>query len=169
MKKSLIFFCTLLILNMTHGQEESIEAHVYSVESSKVKIDEIKNYPVNGLIDNDSIIKLKEKLNSNLNTIASCVLNYKFSKVNKLTSDEEIQLLNRISQIVEMFIQEEKYFYFQLSTGYAPVYGIELKTINNKEVKVIHLGGGCLINEVKKKENEVYAYFNAKMESYIED
>ena len=55
MKKSLIFFCTLLILNMTHGQEESIEAHVYSVESSKVKIDEIKNYPVNGLIDNDSI------------------------------------------------------------------------------------------------------------------
>src|SRR5690554_1359860 len=134
MKKIVFLIFTLLISYSVLAQNRDIESDYYAEELSDIEINEILNFPISNLSENKSTTELRKKLNSDLNTVASVMVHYKFSKTLKLTSEEQSELEKRMIEIADKFVELNKFVLFKLTGGYSPVFGIKEEIISDKKV-----------------------------------
>ena len=167
MKKTIIVLLTLLISNSVWGQNRDVEVDFYNEERSNIEINEIINFPIFDLPENKKITELKTKLNSDLNTVASIMVHYKFARTLKLNSDEQAELEKRMIEIANKFAENNKYVFLKISGGYAPVFGIKEDIISDKKVLTLMLGADCTINDIEIKEEKIYKIFNDQMKINI--
>ncbi len=167
MKKYIFLILTLLISNSILAQNREIEYDYYIGELSDIEINEILNFPISDLTENKTMIELKKKLNSDLNTVASVMVHYKFAKTLKMTSADQTELEKRMIQIADKFAEMNKYVLFKLSGGYSPVFGIKEEIISNKKVLILMLGGDCITNEMELNQEKIYQLFNDQMNKNI--
>ena len=169
MKKIVFLIFTLLISYSVLAQNRDIESDYYAEELSDIEINEILNFPISNLSENKSTTELRKKLNSDLNTVASVMVHYKFSKTLKLTSEEQSELEKRMIEIADKFVELNKFVLFKLTGGYSPVFGIKEEIISDKKVLILMLGGDCVTNEMEIKQEKIYKLFNDQMtESIVE-
>ena len=166
--KKVIFLLILFISNYLTGQNQDIQQSLYVGELANLEINEILNSSINDITENETTEELKKKLNSELNTIASIVLFYKFSEVINLSIEELKELEKRIVYIANKFYEQKKYFLFEFSSGYASIVGVKEEFISGKAIKILMMGGDCLIDEVEKKQDLIYLIFNQRMKSLIQ-
>ena len=169
MKKIVFLIFTLLISYSVLAQNRDIESDYYAEELTDIEINEILNFPISNLSENKSTTELRKKLNSDLNTVASVMVHYKFSKTLKLTSEEQSELEKRMIEIADKFVELNKFVLFKLTGGYSPVFGIKEEIISDKKVLILMLGGDCVTNEMEIKQEKIYKLFNDQMtESIVE-
>tara|TARA_R110002096_G_scaffold63_1_gene190 strand:- start:883 stop:1392 length:510 start_codon:yes stop_codon:yes gene_type:complete len=167
MKKTIILILVLVISNSISGQNRDVEYDFYNEERSYIEINEIFNFPILNLSESKIITELKKKLNTELNTVASIMVHYKFARTLKLNSDEQTELENRMVEISNKFAENKKYVLFKISGGYAPVFGIKEDIVSDKKVLTLMLGGDCTIDDVEIKEKKIYKIFNDQMKINI--
>jgi hypothetical protein len=167
MKKKIFLILILLISNSIPGQSRDVEYDYYAYELSEIEINEILNYPITDLNNVEAIMGLRRKLNSDLNTIASITVNYKFAKTLKLTSDEQTELEKLMIEIADKFAAHKKYVLIKLTGGYSPVFGIKEETLSNKKILTLMLGGDCVTDEMEIKQEKIYELFNEQMKKNI--
>jgi len=167
MKK--VFYSLLLILLSlsSKAQENPLLQKLSDLEGSEKQVNYVLNLAFPELQENEAIIKLKEKLNSDLNSVIACVIPYKLSESLKLTNEENQELKKRISKIAEKFSESEYYTIFKFSGGYAPIYGINIKNVKNKETVIVMLGGDCTKDQTELKAEEIYTVFNDRMDELM--
>ena len=156
-----------MISNSISGQNRDVEYDFYNEERSYIEINEIFNFPILNLSESKIITELKKKLNTELNTVASIMVHYKFARTLKLNSDEQTELENRMVEISNKFAENKKYVLFKISGGYAPVFGIKEDIVSDKKVLTLMLGGDCTIDDVEIKEKKIYKIFNDQMKINI--
>jgi len=167
MSKTLFIIFITLISNSIFAQNRDFEYDYYIGELTDIEINEILNFPIYDLQDNKTITELKRKLNSELNSIASVMVHYKFAKTLKLTSLEQTELETRMVVISDRFAKQNKYVLLKLSGGYAPTFGIKEELISGKKVMILLLGGDCIIDEMEIKQEKIYTLFNDEMKKNI--
>lgn len=150
-----------------YAQVRDVEQDYCNMEIVNNQVNELYNYPVFNIKDNETILSLKAKFKSELNTVASCVIYYKYSKLLKLTENEQTELLRQIERIAEKFIEIRKYVLFEWSGGYAPVVGVKEGVVAGQKVSIVMYGGDCVINDIELKENEIYSKFNSKVKQHL--
>lgn len=161
--KRIISIILFLISSSIVAQNYDASYDFYVAEISDIQINEILNFAITDLSADKEMTDLKNKLHSDLNTVASCVVHYKYSRTLKLTSDEQIKLENRIIEIADKFAEQNKYVLFRLTGGYAPITGVKDEMISDKKVLIVMLGGGCEVTEVEVKQEKIYKLFNERM------
>ncbi|GAA0734501.1 hypothetical protein GCM10009430_49430 [Aquimarina litoralis] len=163
MKK--IFYSLLLILLSLSlkAQENPLLKQLSELEGSEKQVNYILNLKVTELKENKVIAELKKKLNSELNSVISCVIPYKLSENLKLTDEEGRELKKHIAKIADKFSESEYYTLFEFSGGYAPIFGVNVKTVKNKETVIVMLGGDCTKDKTELKAEEIYTVFNDRM------
>ncbi|PKV50920.1 hypothetical protein ATE84_2989 [Aquimarina sp. MAR_2010_214] len=167
MKK--VFYSLLLIfLSLSlKAQENPLLKQISELEGSDKQVNHVLNLIVTELQEDKIIVELKEKLNSDLNSVISCVTPYKLSESLKLTDEEKKELKKRIVKIADKFSELKYYTLFEFSGGYAPIFGVNTKTIKNKEIVVVMLGGDCSKNKTELKAEEIYTVFNNRMKELM--
>ena len=146
-----------------YAQENKLFDELIKIKSSDKQVSYILNLPIKNL-GKSSLIK---KLDSKLNTIASCLNSFVYSKRLYLTEKEIVKLKKRIELIAFKFFKSDNYVLLKKSGGYAPTYGVGIDTIAKKKVIIVHLGGDCIIDETDLKWEEITSHFNKKMKSLL--
>lgn len=167
MKKTIILILALAISNSISSQNRDVEYDFYNEERSNIEINEIFNFPILNLSENKTITELKKKLKTELNTVASIMVHYKFARTLKLNSNEQTELENRMVEISNKFAENNKYILFKISGGYTPVFGIKEGIVFDKKVLTLMLAGDCTIDDVEIKEKRIYKIFNDQMKLNI--
>ena len=167
MKKAIILVFIILSSNLISAQNRDVEYDFYNEERSNIEINEIFNFPIFDLTENRLIKDLKARFNSELNTVSSIMVHYKFARTLKLNTAEQEALEKRMVEISNKFAQKNKYVLFKISGGYAPVFGIKEEMISDKKVLILLLGGDCTIEDVEIKEEKIYKIFNDQMKINI--
>lgn len=150
---------------MICAQENKLLDELNKVKGADEQVSYVLNLPVKGL----EKITLTKKLDSDLNTIASCIMPFVYRKKSKLTEKETVDLKKRIEIIATELFKSDNYVLLKNSGGYAPVFGVGMENIADKKVVIIHLGGDCTIDEADLKWEEITAVFNNKMESLVKE
>lgn len=150
---------------MMSAQKNKLLDELIEVKGADEQISYVLNLPVKDL----EKIALTKKLDSDLNTISSCIIPFVDNKVSKLTEKETFDLKKRIEIIAIELFKSDNYVLLRNSGGYAPVYGVEIENIADKKVVIVHLGGDCTIDEVDLKWEEITSVFNNKMKSLLEE
>lgn len=160
----LIFFVGFLF-----SQDDiSVEKSNYEIQSITHDINELLHYSISNLPDDEIIIQLKEKLDSELNNVVSCALYFKYADALSLSEKNQSALIERMKLIADGFIKNGKYVFFERSGGYAPIVGIKGDSIANKKVLKVMLGGDCTVTKTDIKEREIYEIFNERIKESIE-
>ncbi len=154
----------MIFTSVINAQENKLLKELNHVERVDNQVSYIMKLPIKNLKNNSSILNLKKKLNSELNTIYSCVISFVNSKDLKLTDKEIDELKKRTEKISSEFYKAKKFVLLKTSGGIAPVYGVGMDTIAEKKVVIVHLGGDCSIDETDLKREEITSVFNKKME-----
>lgn len=164
MKKTMLILLTFLISNSILAQKNNAEFELYESEFEYVEINELLNYPISNLTDNKILNALKKKTNSELNTLASILLNYKYAKTLNFAIEEQIGLQMRMVEIADTFFEKNKLFFLEHSGGYLPTFIETEKIYNNKKVRILLMGGGtCMIDEINYNAKRIYRIFNERM------
>ncbi|WP_106794707.1 hypothetical protein [Aquimarina sp. Aq78] len=167
MKKVLTTILFIFLSLSLKAQENPLLKQLSELEGSEKQVNHILNLKVAELKENKVIVELKEKLNSDLNSVISCVIPYKLSESLNLTDMEKQELKKRIAKIADKFSESEYYMFFEFSGGYAPIFGVNVKTVNNKETVIVMLGGDCTKDKTELKAEEIYTVFNDRMDELM--
>lgn len=174
MKFNLNAFFILFTISI-FSQNDTIDGQVTKL-LKKTKIDteilqlEFNNYlyhQIENLKDNHEIEILKQKLDSELNNVASCTKYFMYNSEFNLTNKELMLLKNRMKTIARKLFQKNKIFIIELSGGMSPIEGINTEFINNKKVITLMFARDCIIDEFEEKEKEIYSIFNQEMKLLI--
>ena len=174
MKKIIFLILTLLISSLILAQKNNAEFELYENEFKEVEINEILYYPFSDLTDppinlteKETLIKLKEKTNSELNTLASIILNYKYADLLDIGITEQIILELRIIEISDKFYEKNKLIFLKHSKGRS-TFAEKREIYENKEIRVLLIGGGtCIIDEIDYRAKRMYKRFNERMKKNI--
>lgn len=175
MKFNLNAFFILFTISI-FSQNDTIDGQVTKL-LKKTKIDteilqlEFNNYlyhQIENLKDTHEIEILKQKLDSELNNVASCTKYFMHNTDFNLTNKDLLTLKKRTKAISKLF-QKNKIFIIELSGGMSPIEGINTEFINNKKVITLMFARDCIIDEFeeKEKEKEIYSIFNQEMKLLI--
>ena len=167
MKKTIFIILILLISNSILAQNRDGEYDEYERELANIEINELLNYPISNLTESEILDKLKTKTNSELNTLASILLHYKFAETLSLKIEEQTRLQMRMVEMADKFYAENKLIFLEYSGGYSPKFGIKDEIYNGKRVRILLMGGTCIIDEVAWKEKRMYSIFNERMKKNI--
>jgi hypothetical protein len=124
-KKNKTTFAISNDLRISLAQVEDVSKDYYLNELPETEINEILNYPISKLTENEVLVSLKEKTNSNLKTLATILFNYRFAETLNLTIEEQTNLPMRMLEMVDKFYQEKKLVFLENSGGYSPIKGIK--------------------------------------------
>ncbi len=161
-----IFILTLLSFTLTiHSQENKLLDKLNKVKGADEQVSYILNLPIKNL----EKITLTKKLDSDLNSIASCINPFVHSKELGLTEKETVDLKKRTKIIATELFKSDNYILLKNSGGDGPIYGVGIDTIAERKVVIIYLGGDCTIDETDLKWEEITSVFNKKMESLINE
>ncbi|MCG2432221.1 hypothetical protein [Aequorivita xiaoshiensis] len=167
MKKTVFLILTLITSNLILAQNRDAEYDEYVSELANVEINELLNYPISNLTENEILLKLKKKTNSELNTLASILLNYKFAETLDLKIEEQTMLQMRMTEMADKFYEKNKFIFLEYSGGYSPTFGIKDEIYNDKKVMILLMGGTCIIDEIAWNEKRLYSIFNERMKKNI--
>ena len=168
MKKKIFIILLLLISNSILAQNRDAEYDEYISELADIEINELLNYPISNLAGNEILDKLKKKTNSELNTLASIILNYKFAETLNIKIEEQTRLQMRMVEMADKFYEKNKLIFLEHSNGYLPTFGEEEEIYNNKKVRILLMGGGtCIIDETDYNAKSMYRIFNERMKKNI--
>ena len=160
MRKTIFILILFSLSSTISAQENKLLDELNEVKGADKQV----SYVLNLQVENLEKITLTKKLNSDLNTMASCIMPFVNSKTLKLTEEETADIKKRTEIIATEFFKSNNYVLLKNSGGYAPIYGIGIDTIAEKKVVIVHLGGDCTIDEADLKWEEITAVFNKKME-----
>jgi hypothetical protein len=175
MKKFIFLILTLLISNTILAQKNNAELGLYEIELNRLEINEILYYPFSDLTEDppvnltekETLIKLKEKTNSELNTLASIILNYKYADKLDIGITEKILLLIRLIEICDKFYEKNELIFLEHSKG-LPTIAKKKEIFENKEVRVLLMGGATsIILEDDYTLMRFYKRFNDRMKKNI--
>ncbi|PZW39031.1 hypothetical protein LX95_02171 [Mesonia algae] len=171
MKKTVFLILTLLISNSLLAQNrdaEYAEYDEYVSELANIKINELLNYPISNLTENETLNELKKKTNSELNTLALIILNYKYAETLDFEIEEQTRLLMRMVEMADKFYENNKLIFLEHSVGYRPTFSDEEEIYNNKKVRILLMGSGtCIIDEIDYNAKRMYRTFNERMKKNI--
>jgi len=165
MRKTILILILLSFSTFTYAQENKLLEGLNEIKSTDEQVSYVFNLPVKNL----DKIALTNKLDSDLNTIASCIIPFVNSKTLKLTEKETADLKKRTEIIATELFKSDNFVLLKNSGGYAPVYGVGIENIADKKIVIVHLGGDCTIDEVDLKWEEITTVFNNKMESLLKE
>lgn len=165
MRKTLFILMFLSLSSITFAQENKLLVELNEVKGAEEQVSYVLNLPVENLEE----IALTKKLDSDLNTIASCIMPFVNSKTLKRTEKETADLKKRTEIIATELFKSDNFVILKNSGGYAPVYGVGIENIADKKVVSVHLGGDCTIDEVDLKWEEITSVFNKKMDSLLKE
>ena len=165
MRKTIFILILLSLSSIISAQENKLLDELNEVKSAEEQV----SYVLNLQVENLEKIALTIKLDSDLNTIASCIMPFVNSKTLKLTEKETADLKKRTEIIATELFNSDNFVLLKNSGGYAPVYGVGIENIADKKVVIVHLGGDCTIDEVDLKWEEITSVFNNKMESLLKE
>ncbi|WBX75775.1 hypothetical protein PG911_14085 [Tenacibaculum ovolyticum] len=169
MKKTTFTITLLILIKFVNAQENKLFAKLNNIENIKNQASYVMKLQVANLKDNRFIISLKNKLNSKLNTINSCMNSFVNSKELKLSENEITELKKRIEKIAAEFYKSDNYALLKTSDGTTSIYGTGIETIANKKVIIVHLGGDCNVDKIDLKRKKVTNIFNSKMELLLKN
>lgn len=167
MKKTIFFIITLLISHLILAQNRDAEYDEYVSELANVEINELLNYPISNLTENEILNKVKKKTNSELKTLASLILNYKYANALNLEIEEQTRLEMRMVEMADRFYEQNKLFFLEYSGGYSPTFGIKDEKFENEKVMILLMGGTCMIDEIDYNAKRMYRIFNDRMKRNI--
>ena len=154
-----IIFILIGFSSITSAQANKLFDELNEVKGAEEKV----IYVLNLRVENLEEIALTKKLDSDLNTIISCIMPFVNSKTIKLNKKETADLKKRTEIIATELFKSDNFMILKNSGGYAPIYGIGLENIADKKVVIVYLGGDCTIDEVALKWDEITSIFNNKM------
>ena len=157
-----ILFCFTLSV---YAQENKLLNELKSVKGVEDKV----AYILDRSIENLEKINLMDQLDSELNTISSCLNTFVNSKDLGLNEKDLAKLKERMQQLATECFKSANYLLIKNSGGYAPIFGIGLDTIAQKKVIILYLGGDCILDETDMKTIEIITIFNEKMSALLND
>ncbi|WP_452229862.1 hypothetical protein [Lacinutrix sp. MEBiC02404] len=170
MKKTIFIILLFLISNSFLAQNHDAEYTEYVSELAKIQINELVNYQVSNLTENEILNSLKKKTNSELNTLASIILNYKYAETLDFEIKEQTRLEMRMVEMADKFYEKNKLIFLEHSGGYLTTFGDEEKIYNNRKVRILLMGGGtCIVDEIDYKAKRMYRIFNERMKKNISE
>lgn len=161
-----ITILTLIVLAFnltTNAQENNLFKELNKLKGADIKVSYIMELPV----ENMDVISLVEKVNSELKTIDSCIDAFINSKKLNLTEIEISILKKRTEKIALELYKSNNYVLLKDTSGYAPISGVGMEIISEKQVAIVYFGGGCTIDETDLKHAEITSIFNKKMKSLL--
>jgi predicted membrane protein len=170
MKKAIFLILTLLISNTILAQIEQYKSELKNVEINEILyypfLDLTEDPPAN-LTEKETLIKLKEKTNSELNTLASIILNYKYADILDIGIIEQTLLEIRIIEISDKFYEKNILIFLEHSKG-SPTFAEKREIFENKEIQVLLMGGGTsFVHEIDYRAKRIYYRFNERMKRNI--
>lgn len=169
MKKLILLITVSLISISISAQNQDTEYDYYQSELADFKINEILHYPISNLTNNEIINNLKVKVNSDLNTLSSILLNYKFSEQFHLKAKEQSRLQMRMMEMADSFYEQRKLIFLEYAGGISPTYGIKEDMFKDKKVIILRMGGTCIIDEIAYNEKRMHSIFNERMKKNIQN
>jgi hypothetical protein len=175
MKKFIFLILTLLISNTILAQKNNADLGLYEIELNRLEINEILYYPFSNLTEDppenltekETLIKLKEKTNSELNTLASIILNYKYADKLDIGITEQTLLLMRLIEICDKLYEKNELIFLEHSKG-SPTFAKQNEIFESKEVRVLLMGGAAsIILEDDYRLMYIYRQFNNRMKINI--
>ena len=175
MKKIIFLILTLLTSNTNLAQKNNAELGQYEIELNRLEINEILYYPFSNLTEDppenltekETLIKLKEKTNSELNTLASIILNYKYADKLDIGITEQTLLLMRLIEICDKLYEKNELIFLEHSKG-SPTFAKQNEIFESKEVRVLLMGGAAsIILEDDYRLMYIYRQFNNRIKINI--
>jgi hypothetical protein len=168
MKNSiLLLLFALSIMSFSHSQEKkTIREVIKESDRQNAKREAIINKEIDSINIQFSNTALRDKLNSDLNSIQSIRTSYAKSKELNLNKNEIIELVDRMLYAAKSFYNDKNYILFSFSNGIVALSVLSEKIINNKTVAIVNYHSGT-ISEKSKINIAILLTFNDKMEELL--
>lgn len=149
-----------LVCFISKGQENKLLEKLDSINGGDKQMEYILEIQAK-LKETNEISILKDKLQSDFNTISSCIIPYVYNE--NLLKNEKKELEKQIRNIASFFYESNYYVLLKTSGGDGPMIGVDLKEIKNKKVVIVLLGGDCIIDDEDLLYEKIISFFNDKM------